>query len=278
MSQQQQQQQQHAFDDAVHDDTPPRYSWHRTLCSKNLQLDERGMVARRIASYHRAMAYIAAPLAYGQITIGRTIAMGYKVVLTIIEVARSWVGRFVPGFTTSNPADGKSGKGIETFPNTLFWTFDSRRLDLRYSPTWCKKFDLTCPHHVGDMVGISFTPHDNKVHVEFNNIVACSTPAPSGWLQQFNANQQRIFLVVDVYGQTKAVRLSPTQPLLTWTPTTHHMYPMQIRQAIKTLMILAMPSRDGYSRFDDRGLNMLYLLPNELLFMIFQMLVVAAAR
>jgi hypothetical protein len=255
-----------------------KYSFEQHNKGQNLEISEHGMLARRVKSFMQSSTYIPTPLAAGLITIGDKDLQGFKVTLTIVEEER-WAGGLKLGFTTTDPSTlDFTDLQISNCPVVLRASLDKHKLHVGYikqNCAWLKiiAVDLTKHHGPGDVISMAFTPHDNKLFIEFNDqVVIDGADLPDQWLQQFNTNQQRIFFVVEPYGQTKTVRLSPTQPLLTWTPTTHHMYPMQTRQAITTLMILAMPSRDGYSRFDDRGLNLLYLLPNELLFMIFDFL------
>jgi hypothetical protein len=250
---------------------------------KNLEVTEGGWVARRLASFRHTSAFITNALMPCAFTIGDEVAFGYKITVTILE-KEDWAGGLKLGFTFTDPSPvAFQTIHLTDVPNSISIDFDWATMAVteitelksqkRHAQhRWHKK------HSVGDVVSFAYCPNQAKFFVEFNSEPLFELDEPEIWKARYDHSNGQVWGLLEPYGQTKTVRLSPIPLIASWTPTTHHMYPIQTRQAIKTLMILAMPSRDGYSRFDDRGLNMLYLLPNELLFMIFQMLVVAAAR
>jgi hypothetical protein len=222
------------------------YSFEQHNKGQNLEISEHGMLARRVTSYTNSATYIATPLVAGSITIGDKPMQGFKVTLTIVE-DEAWLASLKMGLTTTDPSTLDFSKLQATACCPVVQAdFDRDTVDITHndhgSSSRLARAILPKQHGAGDVISIAFTPHDNKLFIEFNDqVVIDGADLPDQWLQQFNANQQRIFFVVDVHGQTKAVRLSPVGPLASRTIMTRRMHPMRPHagQAIIAMVLLA---------------------------------------
>jgi hypothetical protein len=276
------------------------------FCESNhgskLRLLEQGMVARRVELFYHSTAFIQTPLVPTVLRLGTEIVTGYAITVSILE-HESWAGGLKLGFSRSDPSRVRlDTTQIYTFANTLVASFDRAHVRVFESATSDEGAESICSgalgkeHNVNDVISFVISEEEDKFFIDFNGKIVVQDKVRPVWreymakqgpiwglvevwcssvtaIHQSNHTQARTDLdallstAIKVYGQVKALRLHPMGPPALWTPHTHHRSLTAVQSAIETLLYLALPDAEGYARF---GGSYFYLLPKELMFVIFQ--------
>jgi hypothetical protein len=175
----------------------------------NIEICERGSLARRTASFANGATYIPEPLQAAAVTVGTHIVFGYMISVSIVEHQRR-VGGLRMGITITDPStiDFACARLNElqctimaNFSNSSVWlfdTFDTKKIELYTDNAVTNEAPLRKPHGVGDVVRMVYTPHDAMLFLEFNSEIVLQVRAPPKWRSYHLNHGGKLWGVVEV--------------------------------------------------------------------------------
>ncbi|GMT29219.1 hypothetical protein PFISCL1PPCAC_20516, partial [Pristionchus fissidentatus] len=155
--------------------------------------DDRRRALRR-SSYEKSLCFSHRPLRRNE-----------PFIVTIEQVEGGWTGHLRVGLTLRDPSSLSPSTRLESLSTTDTWLVPISAWQLQAATTSANRL----PTEVGSRVGVFLSPLSSstgRLHLLLNDTVIIPSSVPPIPL----SDETPLYAIVDVYGSTKEVRITPT--------------------------------------------------------------------
>ena len=273
---------------------------------QNAEILNNGLTLRRKESYWYGSAWCPHAIPLRSIKINDKFEQAYGFTIVMREMSiEGWSGNVKFGFTNKPVTTNLVTAHISEVQPSCTLEFDSanrRQGKTNPAASW-SRYNLRLSHleaqgdkisgrvspaiNVGDRLSLFFLPGSSELVFLFNDKLEsrCSL------LWGVPVEEQEFYALVESYGTFSTTQMQSNQSLthslahslmwmmagqvqavdlepifLPWTPETHHMFPTDLQQAIKTIATLALVNSKSEAQIEG---SPWFVLPPELLFMMY---------